>query len=228
MPKKTSLVKVTDIRGKKPWLKKVGISKYPIESIDKKRTFLIVCEGQSEALYFKSFQVVTASIKLCPLGCSKTKLIECTRSIVNDETFDEVWCVFDMDIKPNVVGQFDDYNNAIRMSQQYGFNAAYSNDAFELWFVLHYHYVDQEQLRTYYFDALSAFWDINYERDGKKRTFAQQIYQRLQTDEGASQAVAIRNAKKLFEAQKDKPYHQQNPVTLVYELVEVLNKHIRH
>jgi hypothetical protein len=171
--------------------------------------------------------VLTASIKLCPLGCSKTKLIECTRSIVNDETFDEVWCVFDMDIKPDVVGQFDDYNNAIRMSQQHGFNAAYSNDAFELWFVLHYQFVDQEHLRIFYFETLGTLWGINYERDGKKWGFATTIYQKLATDERSSQQTAIRNASRLYENMKDRPYHLQNPVTLVYKLVTTLNEHLR-
>jgi hypothetical protein len=54
MPKKTKSIKKTDIKGKKPWLKKVSTFKYSIESIEKKKRFLILCEGQTEELYFKS------------------------------------------------------------------------------------------------------------------------------------------------------------------------------
>jgi len=151
MPKKTSLVKITDIRGEKPWLRKVGISPYPVESIDKKRTFLIVCEGYTEKLYFNSFQVVTAKIKLCPLGCSKTKLVECTIAMVRDEQYDEVWCVFDMDFKPDVLGQFEDYNNAIIMAKQHGFETGYSNDAFELWFGIEKNSILEKRLTARHF-----------------------------------------------------------------------------
>src|ERR1035438_5965123 len=100
--------------------------------------------------------------------------------------------------------QFEDYNNAIKSAIEAGYKCAYSNDAFELWFVLHYQYLDQEQERTFYFRTLSEYWQINYEKHGKQRSFAQSIYNRLLTDANASQQDAINNARKLFESQKDK------------------------
>lgn len=227
MPKKTSAVKVTDVRGRKPWLKKIGISKYAVESLSKNKTFLIVCEGQSEELYFKSFPVITARVKTVPLGCSKTTLVECTKAIVEDELYDEIWCVFDMDNKPDVKGQFDDFDNAIKSATAAGFKCAYSNDAFELWYVLHYQYIDQEQLRTFFFKKLSELWEINYEKVGKSKNFASSIYVLLKNDKRASQEKAIVSSKKLFEAQKEKLFHLQNPVTKVYELVETMNQHLR-
>jgi len=225
MPKKTRAIKLTDRRGNKPWLKKKGISKYQIDTIEIKRTFLIVCEGQTEELYFRAFPVITARIKACPLGCSKSKLVECTKAIVADESYDEVWCVFDMDVKPDVVGQFEDYNNAIEEAERSGFNTAYSNDAFELWFVLHYQFIDQQQLRTFYYEALGNRWGFrNYDVDGKKRAFANTIYRRTLPD----QPTAIRNAQRVFEEVKDiRPYHLQNPVTTAYKLVMALNEHLR-
>jgi len=53
------------------------------------------------------------------------------------------------------------------------------------------------------------------------------IYGRLSDDVRADQNFAIENANKLFESQKQKIYHLQNPVTTVYLLVKELNLHLR-
>ncbi|HPS72438.1 MAG TPA: RloB family protein [Bacteroidales bacterium] len=225
MPKKTRALKLTDKRGGKPWLKKRGISKYRLNTIDVKKTFLITCEGQTEEMYFKSFPVVTASVKLYPMGCSRTSLVECTKAIVAEESYDEVWCVFDMDVNPDVIGQIGDYNNAIKEARENGFHTAYSNDAFELWFVLHFQYLDQQIGRTSYYKILNDRFGLkHYEKEGKKKSFAAKIYEKLIND----QPTALKNAQKLYELMQDKqPYHLQNPVTLVYQLVNELNKYIR-
>lgn len=227
MPKKSKAIKVTDTRGEKAWLKKRNNFKYAIETLDKNKTFLIVCEGESEALYFKAFPVITAQIKTVPLGRSNSGLVDCAKELAKEENYDEVWCVFDMDIQPDINRQFEDFDNAIKSALASGFKCAYSNDAFELWYVLHYQYLDQEQWRDFYFTKLSDYWNLNYVKEGKKRDFAKSIYELLKKDKNASQADAINNARKLFESQKTKAYHLQNPVTKVFELVEELNLHIR-
>ncbi len=76
MPKKQSYVKKTDLKGQKPWLKKVSASDYKIETVLPNKTILIVCEGQTEELYFKSFLVSTLKVKLFSLGQSKLQLVE--------------------------------------------------------------------------------------------------------------------------------------------------------
>lgn len=227
MPKKSKAIKVTDLRGEKPWLKKKNIFKYSTETLDKKKTFLIVCEGQSEEMYFKCFPVLSAQIKAVPLGRSNSALVECAKKLVESEKYDEVWCVFDMDFKPGVKRQYEDYDNSIESAIASGFKCAYSNDAFELWYVLHYEYLDTEQLRKFFFDKLSKYWKLNYEKVGKTRDFAKSIYNLLEEDENASQENAVKNANKLFESKKGEAYHLQNPVTKVFELVEELNLHIR-
>lgn len=227
MPKKTKSIKVTDLKAVKPWLKKVSTFKYSIETIEKKKRFLIVCEGQTEELYFKSFPVLTADVKPIHQGCSKSSLVECVADYLDDENYDEIWCVFDMDFKPDVKGQYEDFDKAINTAIAAGYKCAYSNDAFELWFTLHYQFIDQEQLRTFFFKTLSNYWDLNYEKNGKQRAFALSIYKRLQDDPKANQSFAIENATKLFESQQEKIYHLQNPVTTVYMLVKELNLHLR-
>lgn len=227
MPKSTKAIKVTDQN--KAWNKKAKPSDYRIDTIPINKTILIVCEGQTEKLYFESFPVLGVKIKAIDLkGQSKLKLIESTQEIVDskDEKYDEVWCVFDMDVKRGA-DEFADFDNAINEALELGYKAAYSNDAFELWFYLHYNLTNAQQLRTFYYNELGKRFGINYVKDGKKYNFCLQIYSILNNDTNSSQQNAIDRAKALFEEQKHLTYHEQNPITKVYELVEVLNENLR-
>lgn len=229
MPKKTKAIKVTDKRAQKAWLKKVKPSIYEVETKTPNKIILIVGEGQSEKLYFESFPVITLTVEAIDLGGqSKLKLIEATESIIanSDKNYEEIWCVFDMDVKKGEK-EFADFDNAIKSGKAKGFNIAYSNDAFELWFYLHYYYTDQNNHRQFYYQALSDLWNCNYEKVGKSYEFSQNIYERLENDENASQEEAIKHADTLFSAQSQLEYHNQNPVTLVYELVKFLNDNKR-
>ena len=227
MPKKTKAIKVTD--RKKAWLKKVKPSAYEIETKETNKIILIVGEGQTEKLYFESFPVLTLTVEAVDLGGqSKLKLINATEEIIrnSDKDYDKVWCVFDMDVKQGEK-EFSDFDNAIQSGKAKGFEIAYSNDAFELWFYLHYNLTEQRNHRKLYYKTLGEFWNCNYEKEGKAYAFCQTIYERLETDERASQAKAIERAESLYKKQKDLVYHEQNPVTIIYELVRYLNKNSR-
>jgi hypothetical protein len=227
MPKKTRAIKVTDQQ--KAWNKKAQPSAYRIDSIARNKTILIVCEGQTEKLYFESFPVYGLKIEAIDLkGQAKQKLVESTQEIIQSSelTFDEIWCVFDMDVKQGA-DEFADFYNAISKAVGLGYKVAYSNDSFELWFYLHFYFTDQQHLRAFYYQELSKKWGINYEKEGKKYSFCLKLYELLQRTPEASQENAIERAKALFEKQKNLPYHQQNPTTKVYELVEELNQNLR-
>lgn len=229
MPKKTKSIKVTDLKAKKPWLKKVAPSTYDIETKDPNKTILIVGEGQTEKLYFESFPVLALTVEAIDLGGqSKLKLIESTEEIVknSDTQYDEIWCVFDMDLKKGEK-EFADFDNAIKQGQSKGYKIAYSNDAFELWFYLHYQFTDQNNHRTFYYKAMGKSWGLNYEKDGKSYSFCQSIYQKLEEDNLASQDQALERADKLFQDQSHLPFHKQNPITMVYKLVQYLNENKR-
>nr|WP_309760188.1 RloB family protein [Flavobacterium sp.] len=229
MPKKTKALKITDIKSEKPWLKKAKASVYEIETREVKKTILIICEGQTEKLYFESFPVLTLTVEAIDLkGESKLKLIESTIEIVKNsiKIYDEVWCVFDMDFKRGEK-EFADFDNAITKGKKCGYKIAYSNDAFELWFYLHYQYNDNKNHRSFYYSFLSKEWNINYEKDGKKYNFCKSVYDKLNNDDKASQEKAIERAETIYQAQVDKKYHEQNPITLVSELVKFLNQNKR-
>lgn len=227
MPKKTKAIKKTD--QKKPWLKKVKPSLYQIETKDPQKTILIVTEGQTEKLYFESFPVLTLTVKVVDLkGVSKLQLIKATQNIIEyeDAHYDEVWCVFDMDkdVSDRELAHFD---NAIKKGRSKGFHIAYSNDCFELWFYLHYQYNEQQNSRTFYYKYLSKKWNCNYEKQGKNYRFCSHIYDRLQNDKDSSQQKALKRAAKLYTKNQNKPFHDQNPVTTVYKLVNSLNKNLK-
>ena len=226
MGKKTKQIKQTDIKGNKPWLKKVGLSSYNEETKDPNKTFLIVCEGQTEALYFDAFPTVSAEVKSYNLGCSKNVLVDCAIEMAKDGEYDEVWCVFDYDFVPGKNDQEDDFNSAILKCSNHNIYCAYSNDAFELWIYLHFEYTDQRNLRSFYFNRLSNFFGINYVREGKIRKFSSRIYQLLLKEENSNQQNAINRAKELVRMNNETAAHLQNPITFVHLLVEELNKYL--
>ena len=231
MPKKSKSIKVTDRRQKKAWLRKPKVSKYKIEDTELNKITLIVCEGQTEKLYFESFPVLGLTVQAVDLGGqTKLKLIESTADIIknSDTDYDAIWCVFDMDVKKGEK-EFADFDNAIEKAkvQDPVYEVAYSNDSFELWFYLHYNYTEQQHHRKYYYEELSKKWNINYIKEGKKYKFCTGIYNLLKNDANASQEEAIKRADKLYEEQKDLAYHKQNPISQVYKLVRFLNENLR-
>lgn len=215
----------------KPWEKKKQ-SPYRIESFSQNKIILIVCEGQTETKYFESFDLVSTKV-ICEntKGRTKRQLVEFCEKIEKSYNkkgvdFDEIWCVFDMD-KKRGEAEFADFDNAIASAINKQYNVAYSNDAFELWFYLHFNYTDQQALRDFYYEQLSNYFGYNYIKIGKKLENCSNNYNRLLTHAQANQNTAIRNAKKLHINQKHLPYSQQNPVTTVYQLVTELNKYLR-
>ena len=165
MPKNTKNVKKSDVD--KAWNKHKQLSKIPIATRDKGRKYLIVCEGQTEKWYFEKFPVLTANVVSVGVGMTKYTLVQEARKLMKQDNYDEVWCVFDLDLNAEINGQLEDFNKAVFADNGKIFRCAYSNDAFELWFYLHYQYTDYQHHRDFYYDQLSIFWEMNYEKEGK-------------------------------------------------------------
>ncbi len=109
------------------------------------------------------------------------------------------------------------------MAEENNIKCAYSNDCFELWFILHREYAQNEHHRTHYYDKLSEWLNINYVKDGKGKDFAKSLYHIFDHQI----EIALKNAEKLHKSHIDKEFHQQNPCTTVYKLVEELRKNLR-
>jgi RloB-like protein len=199
----------------KAWQKKQGLSRSrPV--LAPQQTFFIVCEGQTEKMYFESFPVKSAHIEAVDLGTTPKNIVAYAKK--HGAAYDQIWCVFDMDVNPDKANQKTEFDNAV-FAAKGKLHCAYSNDSFELWFVLHYKSVEMAEHRSRYNNILSDVWGIDYEEIGKTKDFARTIYAKLQTDTRANQESAIDRAKQLQNKHSEKSPHQQNPSTTVYELV---------
>lgn len=198
----------------------------------KRKYYLIVCEGEeTEPNYFEGLKndlpkgVLTYfQIDIEGTGYNtQSLLIEALRlrKLYEEEynrPIDRLWVVFDKDSF-----SADNFNSAITRCQnsRLVIGCAWSNEAFELWYLLHFHYcnnglnrVDYQRLLE---ENLKAFVGENY----KYLKNSIEIYELLKKH--ASIETAVRNAKMLaanFEGRQD--YANHNPCTMVYKLVEEL------
>lgn len=171
-----------------------------------KVSFLIVCEGEkTEPNYFRAFierwsEVKEVNVKGC--GCSTCQLIieaKKLREKLERERmvpFDRVWLVFDKD-------EFKDFNKAIADAKKEGMNCAWSNQAFELWYVLHFQYLDTGVDRKQYIEMI----EDKVRKVLKSKTFKYEkndvgFYQILQ--EHGDEDFAFKNADKLRNRHKGK------------------------
>ena len=183
--------------------------------------YLIVCEGaRTEPNYFEALiggrnsRVLDADIlgkgqSTCRLV--RTAIEERDKSPIE---YDRVWAVFDKD-------DFIDFNEAIDLARTNDINAAWSNESFELWYYLHFQYLDTPISRAQYIDALNR--EIHkFEPE----------YSYAKNDKGTyailckygNQELAIRYAERLETLYHDTNYATHKPCTKVHHLVtELLN-----
>ena len=190
-----------------------------------KVSFLIVCEGEkTEPNYFRAFIERWSEVKEVNVkgwGCSTCQLIieaKKLREKLERERmvpFDRVWLVFDKD-------EFKDFNKAIADAKKEGMNCAWSNQAFELWYVLHFQYLDTGVDRKQYIEMI----EDKVRKASKSKTFKYKkndegFYQILQAH--GEEEQAIKRARKLRENMgKKKNYAAHNPRTEVDLLVDEL------
>ncbi len=175
---------------------------------------LIVCEGEkTEPNYFHQFRVTN---DVFGAGLETIRVVEeAERLYEKDGPFDQVWCVFDRDSFP--ADRFDNAISKVQSREHEGFHVAYTNEAFELWYLLHFEYQDAALHRSSYKDRLSKHLGRAHEKNDPE------IYALLQTK--GDEELATRYAQRLrnFHAD-DVPCSRQNPVTTVDKLVQVLRQ----
>ena len=209
-------------RGKRKRPRRDGTGNYRERRSDKQEVlarFLIVCEGKkTEPNYFDGFRVpiILAEIDVKGLGITPPQLVEkalrLRRKALNRvelEEYDQVWCVFDKD-------NWDDdrFNDLIEEANKEGLQVAYSNQAFELWFLLHFHCYDTPMHRNKYEGELSRLLGLRYKKN------ARDMYKRLYS----KQEHAIENAERLLDFYDPRNPAKDNPSTTVHLLVQELNR----
>jgi RloB-like protein len=185
---------------------------YPrkVNTREVRQRFLIVCEGEkTEPNYFSSFRVPKKVIDVQGLGENPSRLVESALKLKNEEKYDQVWCVFDRDDwSPK------DFNAAIKKAKNQNIRVAYSNESFELWYVLHFEFLNTGIPRSDYIQKLNRFLKQKYQKNSES------IYEEL----FEKQHVAIKNAANLIEQYNPRSPDLDNPSTTVHLLVQELNK----
>lgn len=188
--------------------------------------FLIVCEGErTEPNYFRelvkdrysevrSEDIVGEGRSTCAL-VKKAEEIRDRLEHQRQLKFDRVWVVFDKD-------DFNDFNEAIALAEKNGFMAAWSNEAFELWYLLHFVYLDAAISRADYIKKLEneirridGYANYNYK---KNDVGIYSLLQRIGDEPQAKQRAAKLQA--MFDDTKD--YKNHKPCTCVDVLVNEL------
>jgi hypothetical protein len=189
-----------------------------------RKRFLIVCEGEkTEVNYFKAF-TVPKKIEVTVRGEGKNSLslvnkaIQIIDNLKKDDSFDQIWCVFDKDNCSK-----EQFNQAEGLAKQKNIKIAYSNEAFEIWFILHFQYLDIATSRSEYLTILTnqmkKYGLLNKKEKYKKNR--EDMYEKLKP----YQTTAITNAAKLIQDRDEAKKHpfDANPSTTVHELVQELN-----
>lgn len=189
---------------------------------------LIVCEGEAtEPHYFRSFHMMQNSSSLVfeiktQGGRMNTKQV--VKKAVElkakaekaGKPYDAVWAVFDKDSFPDA-----DFDAAVNMAEKKGISCAWSNEAFELWYVFHFDSRHTAMSRNEY----KAVIEDRVRKAGKPKY----VYQKNEKNMRAilrecrcDEERAIQRAEKQAHTFADRKYHRHNPCTMVYQLVKQL------
>ena len=195
----------------------------------KRRFYLIVCEGEeTEPNYFESIRQelpkdMVKRITIQGVGRNTLSLITHVEKIIEQRRhrdlppFYKIWIVLDRDSFPP-----EDFDNAILQIEQRSqmpnggrWSAAWSNEAFELWYLLHF--TDQTGgplHRSQYASKLGRYLQHPYAKNDPN------IFKELRD----KTLFAIQRAERGHQLQMKQqlPFHQMNPVTTVYQLVSEL------
>lgn len=184
-----------------------------------KQAFLIVCGGEkTEPNYFEGFPISSVHVEIIGMRRDPISVVNATirmrkQAIREDMGYDQVWCVFDKDDF-----LIQDFNLAIQKAQQNKIRVAYSNQAFELWYLLHFNYFDAALSRNAYIQKLDQY----LASFGGYKKNDQNIYNKLIE----KQQDAIRNSQRLLSCYDPSNPGRDDPSTTVHYLVEELNRFI--
>ena len=133
--------------------------------------YLIVSEGkETETNYFEGIkrrinskysnrvelkQIIRLDIE--GTGRNTNNLIEFAEKIVNRtiNPYGHIWVIFDKDDFTD-----DQFNSAILQAKSKGFYVGWSNEAFELWFLLHFEYLNTGITRDQYNEKLTQYFNV--------------------------------------------------------------------
>ena len=219
-----------DIKNKR---KGISSSSREMDNKSKRRFYLIVCEGEkTEPNYFESLKnalpkgvLSVYDFKIDGTGYNTESLVRQAIDLkiawenqLGGRKIDKLWVVFDKDsFKPEA------FNNAIEMCLNNAPNveAAWTNEAFELWYLLHFHFYNTGISRKQYQSLIEGNFRKQGLKDYKYKKNSPDMFKLLETY--GSRENAIKNAinlEKIYGTRADFANH--NPRTMVHKLVQEL------
>ena len=192
-----------------------------------KKFFHLFFNGEvAEPQYFEGFNDLPSNfrIKLHRMAKDKSeapwqlieRAIKVKADLEEEEKFnsqdgDEVWCVFDVDdyLKQNP----QKFNEAIKKAEKNGIKLCWSNQCFEIWFLLHFEYCESVISCKDYDQKLKKHFQRECARFGYQKNC--DVFDKL----SSLQEKAIKNAEKLFKSHSNL---QDNPSTTMFEIVKNL------
>jgi hypothetical protein len=188
-----------------------------------RQRFLIVCEGEkTEPNYFRAYRQFASVFDVHIHGASADPLSVVNRASdevkrerqrqglsIKKKPYDQVWCVFDRDSWPT-----QRFNEALAQAEQREFKVAYSNQAFELWYVLHFEYLNSSIPRADYIHKLHILLGEPYVKNSWL------MFAKLQS----RQQTALKNAERLFGQYAPVSPANDDPSTTVHHLIQQLNR----
>lgn len=221
--------------GKKKKLSSMNLERYGYkevvhEEVKIRCRILIVCEGEkTEPNYFKSFDQMQYGSVVYETKCEGGKIntmqvvdkaIDLRNKAMSTGTpYDTVWAVFDKDDFP-----ISSFNAAITKAEQHSIGCAWSNEAFELWYVFHFVNRVTAMSREEYKKAISKHVNESSTYNLKTKYAYKKndpISRTIMTAYG-DETRAIRYAQSQADSFDDTRYATHNPCTMVYKLVSLL------
>lgn len=197
-------------------------------------TILIYCEGKNtEPSYFNKFRLSSITVDSFGEGRNTLSLVKRAKNIADKKNYDQVWCVFDADPKPDNPKQLENFNKAINLAKKLGFGFAYSNQAFEYWLILHFEdHQGGSMDRNNYGDKINSYTEklgVHYDFDGCKE-ITQEFFNLLETivytdKDGLKYTrcdIAIKRAEKIYNGYEHKNPSKEESSTTVFQLVQEL------
>ncbi|MDF2520571.1 MAG: RloB protein [Clostridia bacterium] len=197
--------------------------------------YLIVCEGKkTEPYYFEGIKkrielkyankvTIEQKIELEIEGTGRNTndLVNYVGFLVSRSTlpYGHIWVIFDKDDFTD-----DQFNSAIQQASSHGYQVGWSNEAIELWFLLHFEYLVTGIGREQYYEKLTEHFKKNKIANGKYEKNMKEIFDIL--EQYGSTRQAIDRGIKLQEMHKENcnsnSQAKMKPATTVHELVAQL------
>lgn len=200
----------------------------PVETIPERRYFLIVSEGErTEPNYFNRFKTflpnhLVETINVHGEGDNTENVVRKAISLRDERKmnillpeYNEVWAIYDKDDFPA-----SRFNAAVRLAGLNNIESGHSNQSFELWYVLHFQFLQNALQRGDYITILSKILKFKYEKNDLKVIKA--------LSERGNVRQAIEWARELEENSTGTTPAKSCPTTRVYVLVERLLEYVKH